>query len=458
MTTHDIHTEATRRSAISAMRGTSMGVHESVGIHDADALASTSRWREYVRRRARRAGGRGPAGQLEDDRLLRHAPARGSVLLIVLVTLVFATSALLLFIEKASTDLLVPIREADANRLRVEAYSALETTLAVLEDFREVCEGLHGPAEGWGTPLEFAGYEPAEGRTVEVTLEDESAKLPLPGVKYEVLVALLKYWQVPQVDAERIADSLLGWIKKDYTPTAIGAPTPLDYDSAALPFAPPGRSLRSFAELASIEGVRQAFFDEAGNPNELHRRFTETFSLYRFNAPNINGNRLEPLLAQETLDANQQQRIAEYLSGAGTYQTQGPGFFKNERSIAAVAGGQPSKLGYGMTVQALRITVTVREGPSFFQLTTVVAPAGGAKVVPASNAAGAEAPAGGDTETPATPPSAPANPAPTDPASVSTPKTAVPEAVDLKYPFTFLEIRENDNRVPPPALSDEPTA
>ena len=82
---------------------------------------------------------------------------RGSVLLIVLVTLVFATSALLLFIEKAGTDLLVPIREADANRLRLEAYSALETTLAVLEDFREVSEGLHSPAEGWSDPLAFAG-------------------------------------------------------------------------------------------------------------------------------------------------------------------------------------------------------------------------------------------------------------------------------------------------------------
>jgi general secretion pathway protein K len=387
---------------------------------------------------------------------VRHHP-RGSVLLIVLVTLVFATSALLLFIEKASTDLLVPIREADASRLRLEAYSALETTLAVLEDFREVCEGLHSPAEGWGDPLAFAGYEPGEGRTVEVTLEDESAKLSLPSTKPEDLVALFKHWQVPQTEAERIADSLLGWIKKDHTPTAIGAPTPQDYESAALPFAPPGRSLRSFDELASIEGVRQAFFDEAGNPNELHQRFVETFSLYRYNAPNINGNRLEPLLAQESLDEQQQQRITEYLTGGGTYQTQGPGFFKNARSIAAVAGGQPSKLGYGMTVQALRIIVTVREGLSSFQLATVVAPADGAKVVPASNTQekdAAAAPAGDKDAPPEPPPATPATPA--EPSS--SPATAVPEAADLKYPFTFLEIRENDNKVPPPVTSVEPTA
>lgn len=388
---------------------------------------------------------------------------RGSVLLIVLVTLVFATSALLLFIEKASTDLLVPIREADASRLRLEAYSALETTLAVLEDFREVGEGLHGPAEGWGDPLAFAGYEPGEGRTVEVALEDESAKLPLPSVKPEMLIALFKYWQVPQTDAERLTDALLGWIKKDYTPTAIGAPTAQDYENAALPFVAPGRSLRSFAELSAIDGVRQAFFDEAtGQPTELYRRFTETFSLYRFNSPNINGNRLEPLLAQEIFDDQQQKRVTEYLSGAGTYATQGPGFFKTARSIAAVAGGQPSKLGYGFTVQALRITVTVRQGVSSFRLSAVVAPQGGAKVVPASTTTTTEtaAASGSDTSTSSSSTTATAGKTSTAVAasSDSSPATAVPETTDLKYPFTFLEIHENDKAVPPPDSSAEPTA
>lgn len=380
---------------------------------------------------------------------------RGSVLIIVLVSLVFASAALVLFIEKAETDLLVPIREADAARLRLEAYSALETTLAVLEDFRIVGDGLHSPAEGWTDPLGFAGYEPAEGRTVEVTFEDESAKLPLPSVKPEVLVALLKYWQVPQTDAERLSDALLTWIQKDHTPTAMGAPTLQDYEALPLPFAPPGRSLRSFAELSAIEGVRQAFFDEVtGQPNELYQRFVATFSLYDFESPNFNGNLLEPLIAQEIFDAQQQQRVTEYLTGGGTYQTQGPGFFKNTRSIAAVAGGQPARLGYAFTVQALRITVTVRQGQSSFRLSAVVAPEGGAKVVPASNATPSTGTAASSTNTTpaANTPAAAATP------SASTPATAVPESSDLKYPFTFLEIRENDSTVPPLVLSDEPTA
>lgn len=390
---------------------------------------------------------------------------RGSVLLIVLVTLVFASAAVVLFVEKAGTDLLVVIRDADAGRLRLEAYSALETTLAVLEDFREVGDGLHSPAEGWSDPLAFAAYEAAEGRTVEVTFEDESAKLPLPSVKAEMLTSLFKYWGVPQTDAERLTDSLLGWIKKDYTPTAIGAPTTADYENSALSFTPPARSLRSFAELSSIEGIRQAFFDASGNPNELYRKFTDTFSLYRYQSPNINGNRLEPLLAQEMFDAQQQLRVTEYLTGAGTYQTQGPGFFKTTRSVAAVSGGQAARLGYGVTIQALRIIVTVRQGLSSFRLSVVVAPSGGAKVVPASNVttndntsttgntsstSGTQTATGAQTgtQTAAQPAASQSN----------SPTTAVPDPIDLKYPFTFLEIRENDVTVPPLAPSDAPTA
>ena len=93
--------------------------------------------------------------------------SRGSVLIVVLVTLVFATAALLLFVERASTDLLVYVRDADRMRLRQEAYSALETTLPVLVDFEEVLDGLHSPDEGWVDPLGWVGYGPGDGVRAE---------------------------------------------------------------------------------------------------------------------------------------------------------------------------------------------------------------------------------------------------------------------------------------------------
>ena len=69
-------------------------------------------------------------------------PRRSSVIILVLVTLLFTAVALTAFVEKAGNDLMVEVRQADAHRLRQEAFSALEVTLAVLEDFREADNGL----------------------------------------------------------------------------------------------------------------------------------------------------------------------------------------------------------------------------------------------------------------------------------------------------------------------------
>jgi type II secretory pathway component PulK len=197
---------------------------------------------------------------------LSAASNRGSVILIVLITIMFAAVALTLFIEKASTDLLVDAREADAVRLRMEAYSALETTLGVLEDFRLVIGALHNPAEGWGDPLRFANYVPASGRTIEVQFEDESAKISLPQVKDSTMIEVFKSWGLNQQDAQKLTDALMGWMKKEHVSSGAGSPRPEDYDRGELPFAPPDRSLRSFSELASIDYARTVFFDEAGEP------------------------------------------------------------------------------------------------------------------------------------------------------------------------------------------------
>ncbi len=95
---------------------------------------------------------------------------RASILLIVLITIAFASLAMLsLSSTGRATTCLVAARAAEANRLRADAYSALEVTLGVLNEFIQVDGALHSPAEGWSDPLGFAGYEPASGRTVEVS-------------------------------------------------------------------------------------------------------------------------------------------------------------------------------------------------------------------------------------------------------------------------------------------------
>jgi general secretion pathway protein K len=358
------------------------------------------------------------------------------VLVIVLVTLFFTSFALVNFIEQASNDLLVEARAATAKRLRLEAYSALEVTLATLQDFSTADHGLHSPAEGWSDPLGFAGWAPREGCTAEVTFEDESGKISLPHVDAATLVNLFKAWEMPQADAERLADALLGWMRRDYVASS---GLLADYDQGEIPYDPPGRSLRSFSELAAIVDARDVFYDQAGRPNDRWRRFAAAFSLFNFTQPNLNAMPADALSALGVSDPQVQQRMADYLAGKGQYASQGARWFTSAGDAAGILGATTLPAGAGAEIRALRVNITLREGRAEFHLSAVVAPPGGATLV-ATIATPVNAPAtsnvaSGAIPTSAAPAVAPSNPAP-----------------KLKYPFTLLEIRENAvMSAPPPA-------
>ncbi len=359
---------------------------------------------------------------------------RGSVLIVVLVTLMFTAFALVTFVEKASVDLLVESREASAHRLRQQAYSALEVTLAVLQDFSLVDGGLRSPAEGWNDPLAFAGWAPAEGCTAEVSFEDESGKISLAHVDAATLTALFKSWELSQTDAEKLTDGLLSWMQKNYVPTSSFTP---DYDRVTLPYVVPVRPLRSYAELAAIEYAREVFYDKDGHPNDLWRRFVATFSLFDFKQSNLNAVSPDVLAAIGTYDKGQQQQFGDFLSGAGSYAQQGPGFFQSTSDAAGILGTKAMPAGFGTVIAALRVNITIHQGRSQFRLTAVIAPPNGATTV----------------ITKAAPPtdstSSPTNPLPATTATPP-PSTTAPPAPKLNYPFTLLEIRENVEIPPAP--------
>jgi hypothetical protein len=371
---------------------------------------------------------------------------------IVMVTLLFATFALLTFMEKASNDLMVEHREAQNRRLRVEAFSALETTLAVIEEFRTVGNGLHSPAEGWNNPLEFAAYVPSEeDRTIEVTFEDESGKISLPRANAVVLTNLFKNWQITQQDAELLADALMGWMQRTHVYTS---PTPPDYEKGAIPYASPGRPLRSFHELAAIEKVREMFYDADGRPNEYWKRFADSVSLYDFARPNINGAKPDTLAALGLLDETQQRNVADYLTGAGNFLSQGPGYFQEVGQAQQVTGPSGDMTAFATTTSALRIILTVREGSSEFRISTVIAPPNGATTVQ-TNATAQRTEASVNTAQNSAQQQNRPNTAQNNkqPAPTNTRQTAAPR--NLRYPFTLLEIRENAE-IPPPVAPVPP--
>jgi hypothetical protein len=379
---------------------------------------------------------------------------RGSVLVIVMVTLLFATFALVTFMERASVDLLVDQREVLTKRLRQEAYSALEMTLGVLNEFREAGNGLRSPAEGWSDPLGFAGYVPADDRVVEISFEDESGKLSLPQINAQILTNLFRHWELAQADAESLADALLGWMKRNHVYTSAVQP---NYETGAIPYVTPGRSLRSFGELAAIEKVRETFYDADGRPNDLWRRFVDSVSLYDFARPNLNGAKPDTLAALGQFDETQQRNLGDYLRGTGTYLNQGPRFFQAPNEAQRIAGPTGDSGAFATAISALRINVTVRDGRTEFKLSTVISPPNGATTVQTTATAGR-------TQTPAVgaqtaaqqqnrPNAAQAMPRPG--ASPTAPGSGA-AARNLRYPFTLLEIRENDEIPPPPPAPPNP--
>ena len=367
---------------------------------------------------------------------------RASVLVIVMMSVLFATFALIAFMERASTDLLVDQREALTRRLRAEAYSALEVTLAVLNEFREVGNGLHSPAEGWADPLGFAGYVPSEGRVVQITFEDESGKISLPRANAQVLTNLFKNWQLTQPEAEMLADAMLGWMRKNHV---YSTPINPGYEHGPLPFEAPGRSLRAFGELLAIEKVREKFFDDEGRPNDYWRRFVDSVSLLDFQRPNINGARPDALAAMGQFDPSQQQNIADYLRGEGSFTANGPQFFQSPAEAAKIAAGVAGDTsGFGATISALRIVVTVIDGRTQFRVAAVIAPPGGATTVQATatsqrtQTSADAAKTGTQKQNTPNPTAAKQNPAAGQNANNAN------AARNLRYPFTLLEIREND--------------
>jgi general secretion pathway protein K len=383
---------------------------------------------------------------------LPGAGERGAILVVVMIMILFTAAALVVFLDKASNDLLVAARVATAERLRKDAYSSLEVTLAVLEDFIQADGGLHNAGEGWGDPLGWANWSPEDGNNVDVSFQDESAKLPLIRVNSNTLVNLFQYWKMSQVDAEHLADVLLGWMHRDYTPSTGTAP---NYEQAAIAYDAPLRAMRSYGELAAIDFAKDVFYDADGRPNDLWWRFVNDFSLFNYQRPNINGATRDILAALGEFSDDQQRNLSNYMKGTGNYAATNPlgaQWFLNTDQVTGVVGSEGDAAAFATTISALRVFITVHQGASQFRLSAVVAPLGGARTVETTATdvrIGTQNSTTGETNTGNGLSSAPAEQSTDVPTAAQT-AAASTETTNLRYPFTILEIFENDQILTPP--------
>ncbi len=373
--------------------------------------------REATASRLATRGTDGPASKRQNR--------RGSVVIVVLLTLLFASFLLTRLIEASSTDLLVAMRVADRDHLRADAYAALETTLAALMDFRTVDSGLHAPAQGWEDPLGYAGFAPREGVTMEVAFEDESAKLSLPRINLDTMNALLVQLGLSTRDATRVADALFAWMRNGHV-AAETATSATVYEQGEPSAHPPLRSLRSFDELAAVAVARDFFYDKDGRPAQLWHDFARAVSLYQFAATNLNSASRAVLMASGW-DENQTGTMQKYLATPVSASKTRP-YLRSVREARSQVGNAATR-NLGVLIQCLRINITARQGAALLRLSALVTWSGQASL-PAPVAASPEN-------------------APAVTATARPPVAQAQAANSIRYPFTVLELSETT--LPDPA-------
>lgn len=290
---------------------------------------------------------------------MRANPNRASVIVVVLVTVGFAALLLAKMIQSSAPDVLIAMRAADRDRLQADAYAALETTLAVLQVYRETDGGLFAPAQGWGDPLAQGDFVPQSGVEVGVTFADESGKLSLPGMSQDTLAKTLEESGLDRSAAGRVADAMFAWMHPGHRPAEMTTDARA-YERAEIPFTAPGRPLRSFAELTQIAVARDFLHDESGEPNRVLEEFKRRVSLYRFAATNVNAAPREVFLA-----AGVAATQIEHLKPAPGDQARGK-YFRSAQEVGVTSGS------FGAQVQALWVNITVRKGAAQFRLSALV--------------------------------------------------------------------------------------
>ena len=297
---------------------------------------------------------------------------KGSILLLILVMVVVMGYVLTQFIERGLSEIAGEGYYVERDRLRHAAYGALETTLAVLADFKEIEGSLQAPAQGWSDPIGFAGVEIGEGLQVTVSFKDESAKLPLNSLDEGTLYLLFDEMGITPEDSLLLTNSLLDWIDEDDDTRIEGAESD-EYSFREIPHRAANRPIRNLDELAVIEGFDLYFFDEDGRPNALFDAFAEMVSPYGGSRLNANAASAMTLRAAASVGDAQLEAIADFLAGADRKPGTGDDrYFASTDELLEVIVEMPAGLTLGVDISVLSIIIQVTEGDSVFELKAVL--------------------------------------------------------------------------------------
>jgi type II secretory pathway component PulK len=268
---------------------------------------------------------------------------KGAVLALVLGLVLLLSLVVTMFLDLARRELLLRGMYVARDELRLTAYSALETSLAVLAEFIQIDGGLYGPAQGWANPLTLApDFVPPDGMNVTVNISDETGRLSLLDANESELNAVLESlgFQSPQTD--ELLDSLADWTDADDNMRLNGAEKDY-YELLEPPYDPPNRPIKSYDELRYIKNWNTTFFDGNGTPLPVYTAFRKMITLLDNNGTvNLNTAPPELLAAYAAEGQIDDGAVNAFLAGAdGVRGTADDQLIRNsdEMTAAGATGG-----------------------------------------------------------------------------------------------------------------------
>jgi hypothetical protein len=351
---------------------------------------------------------------------------RGSILIFVLVLIVLLSVIATRLMQETMQEMRYVSQQHFRDNLRTHAYSVLDLSVGVLNEFKMIERTLHAPSQGWGNPLSYSEIEPFENNVKwDVRIIDESGKVPFSSAREEDMVYLFATMVsddslVDEDDGQPYYDALMDWQDADDEERDEGAEDDY-YEDLAPPYFTPGQRIENFEEFRMIKGFAYdyndpdnsgIFYAEDGRETRDFHNFRNSFSFFHKGAVNING--ASDFLLRFLCGENE-GLYEDLKAGPSTYSKESS-FFTSMNDPVLSRISQQSGIRLGASASLFRLVITVSKGKANFQLHAVLGLDGA------------------------------------DPRSASGRgrkkiKSRSPQNQRIKYPFRVLSLRENENLI-----------
>jgi len=296
----------------------------------------------------------------------------GSILAAVLGMIALASFVVLAFMQEATDRIKYSGLFQNRDELRIEAYSLLDATIAVISEIREIDGGIYSPSQGWSDPVGYAQIQVSDDLYFEINIEDETGKLSLTQATPLILNTLFEEMGIPLSHAEILTDSLLDWIDSDELTRLNGAEVDY-YERLSPPYKPADESLKSLSELFLIQDFDIFFLDDDGIPNYLYDQFKDAVSLYHNELVNLNTANTLVHKVISRIEGHDSEILYNYLIGKDKISGSEDDQLINSRTHPYY----PPALNPGLSManvyaHVLKITISVSRGDSNFLLSAII--------------------------------------------------------------------------------------